>query len=178
MAFRRGPAPPVHGGASRSSAQARCSATNSSGSRRARSSAGVATGSPGLRRGGSAERLPSTTAALRASDLHLASHPLTLSYSPDGGASWTVIAAGVTNSGSLAWDTPFTATLQGLVKVEAVDEIGHTGSDVSDGVFAVLAPDSAWSRVYLPIILRAAHPSSPEPSLLPPAMPMPHRRPR
>jgi hypothetical protein len=79
----------------------------------------VATGSPRLRRENSAERLPSTTAALRASDPHLASHPLTLSYSLEGGASWNIIAAGVTNSGSLTWDTPFTATLQGLATGDA-----------------------------------------------------------
>ena len=98
-----------------------------------------------------------------ASDPHLASQPITVSYSLNGGASWTIIAAGVTNSGSLVWDTPFTATQQGLVKVEAVDELGHTGGDTSDDVFAILPSASPWSRVYLPIIMRAAHPSSLEP---------------
>lgn len=112
-----------------------------------------------------------------ASDPHLASQPITVSYSLDGGASWAIIAAGVTNSGSLVWGTPFTATLQGLVKVEAVDELGHTGDDFSDDVFAILPSVSPWSRVYLPIIMRAADLSS-ESLLLPSVMPVSRGHPR
>jgi subtilisin family serine protease len=98
-----------------------------------------------------------------ASDLHLTSYPITLSYSLDGGGSWALIAAGVANGNMLVWETPLTTTLQGLVKVEAVDEVGFTGSDISDDVFAIFTPDAAWSRVYLPVVVRAMHPSAQEP---------------
>jgi hypothetical protein len=95
---------------------------------------------------------------------------VTVSYSLEAGASWTIITAGVTNSGALAWKIPPAGTLQGLVKVEAADQAGHMGGDISDSVFTILAPDPAENRVYLPIIVKPTRLSALDPSPLPTAV--------
>jgi beta-lactamase superfamily II metal-dependent hydrolase len=60
-------------------------------------------------------------------------------YSLDNGGSWTPLASGVSNSGTLAWSVPSTTSQQALVRVAAHDAAGNVGSDVSDGVFQITA---------------------------------------
>ncbi len=58
-------------------------------------------------------------------------------YSLDQGGSWTSVAAGVANTGSVAWSIPNAPTVQGLVRVTAHDGAGNTGFDTSDSNFTI-----------------------------------------
>ena len=62
---------------------------------------------------------------------------INLSYSSDGGTSWTSIATGETNDGAYSWTVPSINSSQVLVKVEAEDAAGNVGFDASDGVFTI-----------------------------------------
>ncbi|MFX1253692.1 MAG: hypothetical protein ACFFCZ_18920 [Promethearchaeota archaeon] len=60
-----------------------------------------------------------------------------LSYSTNGGSSWTSIASGLPNNGSISWDTSsFPDSDQYLIRVEATDH-ELTGQDDSDADFQV-----------------------------------------
>lgn len=67
--------------------------------------------------------------AWRASDLHLAPKPVTLSWRPDQpGAPWQTIAEGQESAGQYVWTVPPTVPQRFHLKVEAVDTVGHHGS--------------------------------------------------
>ena len=56
--------------------------------------------------------------------------PITLSYSTDGGGSWTTILV-TNNTGSYNWVTPMVDSDQCQVRVEAVDQAGNVGQATS-----------------------------------------------
>jgi hypothetical protein len=60
-----------------------------------------------------------------------------LSYSVDGGSSWTTIATGLANSGSYGWTIPNVPGTTNRVLATAHDAAGNTGSDASDGNFTI-----------------------------------------
>ena len=51
---------------------------------------------------------------------------------------WSVVAAGLANSGTYSWTVPDQSTDSGLVRVVAFDHVSNTGVDASDGAFHVL----------------------------------------
>jgi len=68
----------------------------------------------------------------------LPSNPITLSVSYNGGVDWTVIASGLSNTGSHIWTPPgIVNTDQALVQVEVVDQAGNHTSDRSDTFFTI-----------------------------------------
>ncbi len=66
-----------------------------------------------------------------------------LSYSVNGGATWTDIATNEDNDGAYMWTVPILDSDQCLVRVEATDDYGNTGSDTSDGVFTITTDATA-----------------------------------
>ncbi|MFA5748234.1 MAG: hypothetical protein WC872_03950, partial [Candidatus Absconditabacterales bacterium] len=70
------------------------------------------------------------------SDTNLATNPITLSYSTNGGIDWTTIASSEANDGTYSWTTPdINSTF--LVKITAVDNASNTSSDTSDATFII-----------------------------------------
>ncbi|MBA3315029.1 MAG: right-handed parallel beta-helix repeat-containing protein, partial [Planctomycetaceae bacterium] len=78
----------------------------------------------------------STTITWTATD-NMAVASVDLYYSADGGSTYTLIVAGLSNSGSYAWTLPATATTQGRVRVVARDAAGNSAADASDANFTV-----------------------------------------
>ncbi len=72
-----------------------------------------------------------------------------LYYSTDGGLTFTLIAAGVANTGSYAWTVPNAATTNAFVKVVAHDGSGNTGQDLSNAAFTITAPVGNPNDVYV-----------------------------
>lgn len=70
-------------------------------------------------------------------DTNLGSNPISLYYSLNNGASWSLIASGETNDGSYTWTVPSVDTTTALVLIEATDLAGHSVSDQSDSVFTI-----------------------------------------
>lgn len=71
-------------------------------------------------------------------NISLASNPITLSYSTDGGTNYTQIATGEANDGTYAWTVPSglnNTTMK--IRVEATDNVGNKSSDTSDNAFEV-----------------------------------------
>jgi hypothetical protein len=67
--------------------------------------------------------------AWKASDLHLPTRSVTLSWRPDGpGSQWQTIADGLENSGQFIWNVPPAVNHRFHLKVEATDSVGHRGS--------------------------------------------------
>jgi subtilisin family serine protease len=62
-----------------------------------------------------------------------------LFYSYDGGSAYNLIAGLSGNPGSYNWAVPNTPSTQCLVMVEAYDQAGNHGSDVSNGYFTIEA---------------------------------------
>ena len=63
------------------------------------------------------------------------SDPVTIEYSADAGASWTILASGVANTGSYAWTINVAPTAQGRIRVS--DAADADPGDVSDNNFTV-----------------------------------------
>jgi hypothetical protein len=61
-------------------------------------------------------------------------------YSFNGGAEYTLIASSEANDGTYAWTVPDEFTEEALVKIVAYDPDMNTGEDVSDAVFDITAP--------------------------------------
>ncbi|MFO8110207.1 MAG: C25 family cysteine peptidase [Thermoplasmata archaeon] len=61
-----------------------------------------------------------------------------LSYSVNAGTSWTPIATGLPNTGSYDWTVPNEDSTECLVRVQAKDELGRIGENVSDSVFQMI----------------------------------------
>jgi hypothetical protein len=67
--------------------------------------------------------------AWRASDLHIPSKAVSISWRPDQpGADWQTIADAQENAGQYIWTVPPTAPQRFHLKVEATDSVGHRGS--------------------------------------------------
>lgn len=72
-----------------------------------------------------------------ASDVNLATTPISLSYSCDGGSSWSALAT-TANSGSYAWTTPNNVDSTNCkVKVVAIDQAGHSTTVISTAAFTI-----------------------------------------
>jgi hypothetical protein len=67
----------------------------------------------------------------------LAPLPITLSVSYDAGATWSVVAPNLPNTGSFDWTPPAIDNTQVLMQVEAVDLAGSRGGDRSNAVFTL-----------------------------------------
>jgi len=63
---------------------------------------------------------------------------ITIRYSTDGGASWSLIEGGLSNSGSYYWIPPVLSSATCKISIEAMDVVGRTGSDMSNGNFIIL----------------------------------------
>jgi len=74
---------------------------------------------------------------------------INLTYSSDGGANWTSIATGEQNDGAYLWTVPSISSSLCLVKVVAVDAVGHNGFDVSDDTFTITTPGAATTTIQL-----------------------------
>jgi hypothetical protein len=72
-----------------------------------------------------------------------------LYYSTDGGATFTVIATGLANTGTYAWTVPNTPTSNAFVKAVAHDAAGNTGQDLSNGPFTITAPSGSSTDIYV-----------------------------
>ncbi|HEY2827999.1 MAG TPA: hypothetical protein VGJ04_10395, partial [Pirellulales bacterium] len=62
-----------------------------------------------------------------ASDAALASRPITLLFTDRPGGQWSIIAAGLDNSGQYAWRPDSRAPDRIYLRIEANDEAGNTG---------------------------------------------------
>jgi len=72
-----------------------------------------------------------------ASDPYLGVTGVDLELSRDNGATWTTLATGIANTGSLPWTVTGPATGTALLRVTARDAAGNQGVDVSDGVWEI-----------------------------------------
>jgi hypothetical protein len=63
----------------------------------------------------------------KATDANLGQRPITLSYAEQAAGPWSVIATGVENTGSYAWQLPASVPPRILVRVEATDLMGNIG---------------------------------------------------
>lgn len=69
------------------------------------------------------------------SDMNLAANPITIEYYD--GSVWTTIVANYANSGTYNWTVPSEGTLNGRIRVSAIDTSDNTSSDQSDGAFSI-----------------------------------------
>ncbi|MBI5797365.1 hypothetical protein HZA98_00490, partial [Candidatus Woesearchaeota archaeon] len=65
-------------------------------------------------------------------DTNLGSTPISLYYSTNSGASWTLITSAQANDGSYLWTVPVVNTTAAKVNITATDLAGHTVSDISN----------------------------------------------
>jgi hypothetical protein len=72
-----------------------------------------------------------------------------LSYSTDGGNTFTAIATGIANTGSYAWTVPNAPSTNGFVRVVAHDGSGNTGQDLSNAAFTITAPVGNPNDIYV-----------------------------
>lgn len=72
-----------------------------------------------------------------ATDTNFGSNPISLSYSLNGGTSWTTIASAQTNSGTYSWTVPSLNSSNFKVRVTATDAAGNTQTAASSGTFTV-----------------------------------------
>ena len=75
-----------------------------------------------------------------ASDPYLGVTGVDVELSRDGGGSWSTLAAGIANSGSLAWTVDGPATTTALLRVTARDAASNQGVDVSDAAWTIVDP--------------------------------------
>ena len=80
-------------------------------------------------------------------DANLGATPILLEYSTDGGSTWQLIAANLSNSGSYAWTPPGGTYSNVLLRITATDLSGNTASDVSDADFKILTPPTGVGAV-------------------------------
>ncbi len=71
------------------------------------------------------------------SDTNLATTPVSLDYSTDGGTNWTPIASNEANDGTYSWTAPSVDSSNVKIRITATDKVGRTASDVSDAAFVV-----------------------------------------
>ncbi|MDH3975325.1 MAG: hypothetical protein OEV42_13675, partial [Deltaproteobacteria bacterium] len=89
--------------------------------------------------GGSAQNITWNSGDI--SDANLKTTPLKLSYSWDGGSSYTQLIL-MTNDGSRPWTLPSTASHKAIIKITAYDKAGNLSEDTSDGIFFITPPSA------------------------------------
>jgi len=62
----------------------------------------------------------------KASDAFMAPNPVTVEYSADDGTTWKEVTKGAENTGAYSWTVPEGLNARILVRVTAVDEVGHS----------------------------------------------------
>ena len=75
-----------------------------------------------------------------ADDSGIKSGGVTISYSLNSGSIWTQIISGLSNTGSHMWNVPLVSSSNCRVKVEAEDNVGLIGSDISNNNFTIILP--------------------------------------
>jgi hypothetical protein len=90
---------------------------------------------------GSVQRITWTAGDI--ADDHLATNPVSLYYSTDGGANWTLIAANEANDGEYGWVVPAVTSNNCRVKIEVRDQAGNMASDISDADFTIYAVEQS-----------------------------------
>ena len=65
-------------------------------------------------------------------------NPITLRYSTNSGVTWTFIASNEINDGSYIWTVPYINSATARVSVEALNQVGLVGTDMSDGDFTIV----------------------------------------
>jgi len=73
----------------------------------------------------------------------LITDPITLYYTTDEGQNWSLMAENEANDGSYTWNVPLVNSTVCIVSVEAEDEAGSIGRDVS-GIFEIIS--DGWIR--------------------------------
>jgi hypothetical protein len=88
---------------------------------------------------------------------------IAISYSSNGGTSWTVETTSTANDGAYKWTVPTISSSQCLVKVTATDDALNAAFDISDNEFTIYTPPEAvyeydislaagWNLISLPLI--------------------------
>ena len=72
-----------------------------------------------------------------AADLYFGVTGVDVEISRDDGVTWSALATGIANTGSMAWTVTGPATTTARLRVTARDAAGNEGSDVSDGVWEI-----------------------------------------
>ena len=85
--------------------------------------------------GGAAQQITWNAASI--TDPYLASAPIRLESSSDAGATWSLIADSLPNSGSYSWSVPGIDSTNALVKLTATDKLGNAASDTSNAAFLI-----------------------------------------
>lgn len=75
-----------------------------------------------------------------AEDSSFGASPVSIYFSADSGATFETIFTDISNVSPNAWQVPNSPTLNGLIRIVAVDSFGLTGSDTSDLVFKIDGP--------------------------------------
>ena len=77
-------------------------------------------------------------------DTYLAAKPITIEISTDGGKTWQGIAKDIDNSGSYPWAPAAGQNGRALIRVTAVDEVGHTtAGETASGILVDTTPPTA-----------------------------------
>lgn len=88
-------------------------------------------------KGGSSIAILWNTGAIT-DNIALASNPITLSYSTNGGANYTQIATALANNGTYTWTVPAALNNTTMkIRLDAIDNVGNISSDASDNNFEV-----------------------------------------
>ncbi len=72
-------------------------------------------------------------------DANLKTDPIELSYSADGGSSYSLLSAAEANDGSYGWTLPNALSDQGMVRIVAYDKAGNRSSDTSAATFSIFS---------------------------------------
>ena len=90
-----------------------------------------------LNSGGLFKGAATQTVTWTASDANFGVNPITLSYTTDGGTTWTAIGSALANSGSYTWALPSIDSLSVKLRVTATDAVSQSSSASSSNVFGI-----------------------------------------
>lgn len=75
-----------------------------------------------------------------ATDSSFGESPISVYFSADSGVSFQAVYIDTANSSAVSWLIPNVPTLQGLIRIVAIDSFGLAGNDTSDLVFKIDGP--------------------------------------
>ena len=78
-----------------------------------------------------------TAITYTATDLNMATTPISLEYSLNNGVNWTQIATGQTNSGTYSWNMPGFNSTTAKIRITAIDRAGNTFTKESTSTFTI-----------------------------------------